>query len=190
MTLGELMAFARVRLKDTLMPYHWDDVELVMFFNEAEREAAIRARLLVDDTSFSLDLVAGVTKYALDPRIIDVVGVCVNDRPIGFELDETTLHLLTEPRADAVAILIASRMPLVPMQDMEDEPEIREMHHLPLIDWVIRSAHLRADEETFQPDVAALFEQGFERSFGQRHTANVLRKHRRKSPRVTRAIQF
>lgn len=46
MTLGELMAVTRVHLRDTMRPFHVDDALLALCLNEAQQEAAIRARLL------------------------------------------------------------------------------------------------------------------------------------------------
>lgn len=191
MTLGELMAVARVRLKDVLMPYHWDEALLIQYFNEAEREAAIRGRLLLDDTSFSIALVEGEKQYPLDEKIIDVVCATLDDEPVtGFELSETTLTLAEAPRAAGTLILHAYRLPLQDMAAEDDEPEIRGVHQSRLVEWVLRCAYLQADEETFKPDVAALHEATFASYFGHRHTANVLRKHRRKSPRVVRPVAF
>lgn len=184
MNLGELITLARIKLRDTQQPYHWNDVELTEYFNEAEREAAIRARPLVDDTSFQIELVPEQVAYQLDHRIIDVLEAKLDDEAVEFELSETELTLDCAPEQAGTLILKASRLPLINMINLEDEPEIREVHRVHLIDWALSRAHLVADPETFNPQISEFFEKSFERYFGTRHYADTLRKHRRKSPRV------
>lgn len=83
MTLQELIDSFRTDADDTEAPYLWPDVELVRWFNEAEEEAAIRGRLLFDDTltvSVAKDMSAypftalfEITRATLF-RVLDPVG--------------------------------------------------------------------------------------------------------------------
>lgn len=82
MTLGELLALARLRLDDRVAPYLWSDLELTEFANTAQDEAAERARFLrstvpvsiVPDTSVytlpTMPLYDGI----LDMRFTDDFG--------------------------------------------------------------------------------------------------------------------
>jgi len=79
MKAGELLAEWRRRSDDVTDPTLWEDDELLFWLNEAECEAARRARLLVDTQNKTvpsnvcrLTLATGVSFYALDPRVIYV----------------------------------------------------------------------------------------------------------------------
>lgn len=54
MTLAELITLFRNEADDVAEPYLWSDDELLEFANDAEAEAARRARLLVDSTTAEL----------------------------------------------------------------------------------------------------------------------------------------
>lgn len=47
-TLADLLATARIRLDDTVEPYHWSDEILTAHANDAVRQAVIRKRLILD----------------------------------------------------------------------------------------------------------------------------------------------
>lgn len=75
MTLKELIDYARRRLDDTKTPFFWSKADLTLWVNEAEQEAARRARLLVDSRSAEvcqLSVVAGESYLQLDPRVLYV----------------------------------------------------------------------------------------------------------------------
>ena len=63
MTLGELIALARIRLDDRVAPYLWSELELTEFANTAQDEAAERARLVRSTVSNSI--VEGTSLYSL-----------------------------------------------------------------------------------------------------------------------------
>lgn len=64
MTLAELRAYVRERIRDTLEPYFFSDSTLTGYLNEAEDEACVRAKLIYD-TSKTLTLVADQAVYDL-----------------------------------------------------------------------------------------------------------------------------
>ncbi len=72
MTLAELIAAARARLDDTAEPYRWTDAELTAHLNEAEREACLRARLLVE--AISAPVTVDQNSVDVDPKVIDIRG--------------------------------------------------------------------------------------------------------------------
>lgn len=75
MTLEELVAAARLKLDDAVLPYLWTTDELVNYANEAEREACRRANLIVDRTTAAycrIAVVAGKYLYTLPNKILQV----------------------------------------------------------------------------------------------------------------------
>ena len=136
MNLSALLAETRLRLDDEVQPYrHADDV-LTGWLNEAQREAAERARLIVDSSTPEITRIAlleGVASYPLDQRILfvqrarldasELAPVAVGDllrsgctdwsgepRRYGLDMDAGTLTLLPAPdRAteDAVSVTAA-----------------------------------------------------------------------------------
>lgn len=75
MNLGQLEADFRIRTQDSALPYLWPHTEVAEWFNEAEREACIRGRLIFDKTSgFTTIAIAADsdTTIDLDPSIIEI----------------------------------------------------------------------------------------------------------------------
>jgi len=75
MNVGEIIRQARLELDDTEPDYLWSDAELIGYLNEAQEEAARRARLLIDATTpeiCTVTLVGGQANYDLDERIIGI----------------------------------------------------------------------------------------------------------------------
>jgi len=74
MDLTELIAQFRTFTKDKSEPYLWEDEDITLWFNEAEREAALRARLLFDKTSdfCEISVVSGTSVYALSKFIHEI----------------------------------------------------------------------------------------------------------------------
>lgn len=93
MTLAELMMAARQEARDTKQPYLWHDDELIRHANQAEREAARRARLITDtltdednaDTPAPLclyNLTQGQSVITLHPKILFVRRVKLGSKEI------------------------------------------------------------------------------------------------------------
>lgn len=75
MTLEQLIERFRIEADDRVDPYLWEDEWLIDWFNEAQDEAAIRARLLLDDYTTELCQIAvtpGVDSYALHPKLYEI----------------------------------------------------------------------------------------------------------------------
>lgn len=78
MDLSALIARFRTLSGDHGVPALWPDAEVTAFLNEAEREAAERARLLYDKTTpavVEIDLLPDVREYRLHPKIFDVEAI-------------------------------------------------------------------------------------------------------------------
>ncbi len=83
MTLAQLIAGARIRLRDTVEPYLFDDPFITSALNEAEREACIRAKLLADESTAEvceIDVTeADGAVYALHASVIEVRTAYLTD---------------------------------------------------------------------------------------------------------------
>lgn len=210
MTLDELRKELRTLLDDVAQPYLWEDTTLTAYLNEAEREACIRARLIYDEdgTLTQLSVGAGENTAALDPLIlaVDRVYTVVNGRsrilmrttvddlddqlgsywktttgqPSRFYDEQTYLGVCPTPTVDTDLSLAVWRLPLEPMADNDDEPDIAERFHFQLLDWAAHLAFKRRDADAQDQQRAANHEARFTNSFGVRPDANVQRKRRLK----------
>lgn len=75
MTLAQLIASFREVADDVGTPPLWSDTGLAFWANEAQHEAARRARLFLDgstEATCKIDVTAGTAVYAVDPRVIFV----------------------------------------------------------------------------------------------------------------------
>lgn len=76
MKLRELISLWRADVDDTVEPYKWTDKEAIEYANDAELEAARRARLLVDSTTVQFctlsATVANNGLVTLDPKVLFV----------------------------------------------------------------------------------------------------------------------
>ncbi|NMG64369.1 hypothetical protein GPA19_05340 [Azoarcus indigens] len=196
MNLRELVAECRSLARDTAEPYLWETRDWVRWLNEAVTEACVRARLIQDSdgSATSIALEPGVSAYRLAPEVIDVLQVrLLGERPrplVGWDLTETHLVLARAPEIAGDLSLTVIRAPRCAMTRDTDCPEINPRHHPKLLDWALRCAYLKQDADTFDEARALKYEAIFEASFGVRPSADVQRKHRRKSPRVVRMNAF
>jgi hypothetical protein len=197
MNLAAIRKESRFRLKDEAKQgKFWSDEWLDGVINEAEQEACIRARLIEDSSSeaSSLEITTDEKRYTLHTSVIDVLSCELASRPghpiAGWTLTETELVFDEFPTADDTLLMTVIRLPLKSMVKDSDSPEIRPHHHLRLIDWVEFRAYGIHDADGFDPQGSANGYARFEASFGVRPTANVQRKHRRKTARVVQMNPF
>lgn len=196
MKVGDLLDETRAELDDVALPYLWTDAELIGYADDAQREAARRGRLFVDSTTTAvarITLVAGTATYALDPRVIRVNRAIVDgeSRPLMFKMlrdlddqfpgwesmEETPtiicpdfetgkIRLVGTPTASGTLRLTVVRLPLVKLNDLQDDLEVRDEQQRNLRHWIMYRAYLKRDSETFKPDKAAEALQLFTAEFG------------------------
>lgn len=215
MNLKALRAALRQRLfdEDPQKP-GWTDPELDLYLNEAQNEACVRAELLLDSATPAvchIAVVAGTPAYALHDLVLNVRRVelalqrgglkwrdretiertipgwkSINGEPCYFFVEERKLWLVPNPIADDTATIQVTRLPLEPMDEDGDEPEIEERLHYRLIDWAARCAYLKDDVDVMDHSAAERHEALFTRSFGIAPDANVQRKQSARVRQVTR----
>ena len=89
------------------------------------------------------------------------------DRPVFWAIqDETSLRLVGNIGDGDVLRLECYRLPLAPLEDDSDEPEIHAAHHEHLIDWALYKAFSVPDADAFDPTRAKMAEEAFTRYFG------------------------
>ena len=200
MTLVELIALYRIESNDRATPPFVDEAQLTEFANEAEEEACRRAELLRDSTAAlcSLAFASGVAVVSLDPRIIDMRRVRLASDPLPLsvlavdEMDELSpawedetgtpravvtgyqsnaLRLYPIPTAADTLRLTVTRLPLEPMANDDDAPEICASYHRALVQWMLYRVYSIQDSELLDTDKAAKCLANFEREFGRRQSA-------------------
>lgn len=219
MELEALFAEYRRQADDNASPQLTSDETLFGWVNEAEREAAIRASLLFDDTSafLSIPVIAGTHTYSLDPRIhaienvslqltaggrpteLDLVGMdeirsrcdwkTKTGRPThAIHIDRLHLRIWPTPSTYYAGTLALEvyRHPYVEMDQPDDEPEIPAEHHLGLVDWLLWRTFSQKDGEQYDPGRANDALARFEERFGERDSADVMRRKRERSRVTTR----
>lgn len=214
MNLEALLAELRSRLDDEAAPYLWSDESLTLYLNEAEREAAVRAKLLYDDTTpdfTHLAAIADAPTVLLDPRVLQVDRVLLDGRqllrttvdqldreygegrwrnhkgrPHSFIEESDWLRLYPTPQADGDLRLALWRLPAEDMAAPADEPEIDARWHLQMIEWAVHLAFKRRDSDAEDARRAAAADTTFTAAFGIREDANVQRKQRIKRVPVVR----
>lgn len=75
MTLEDLIALFRSDAKDVEEPYLWGETQVVGWFNEAQSEAAVRGRLLLDDSTpavCEIAVAADMASYQLHPKVYEI----------------------------------------------------------------------------------------------------------------------
>ena len=201
MTFAEIEQLARREIDDEAgtdscrLVTSW---QMLAYANEAEAEACIRARLLIDSTTEEIcriSLTAGKAVYDYDPRIILILRGKLTGatKPLGKisytvidehwpEWDEQTgtveafvtgmdkgkLRLFKIPEAAGTLNLTAARTPLTQMADNTDTPEISPRLHSALVYWMKHKVYNNQDSELFDRNRADVHLAMFEQKFGQR----------------------
>ncbi|HIE1750415.1 TPA: DUF6682 family protein [Pseudomonas aeruginosa] len=199
-------------LDDTAQPYLWEDDLLDGFLEDAQQEAVIRSRSLVD--TLQLPLVKGQGSYTMAAAILDVTRFRVpgagslgrtsmeeldesgsweqrQGRPTHFAFTSTqfsgdgVLIVYPAPGADGAATLTVQRLPATLVDD-NSEPELPAHQHLFLLNWAAHRAFSLRDSDAEDQARAAQHEGAFAAVFGERLDAKAMRKRAEKRPHKTR----
>lgn len=199
-------------LDDTAQPYLWEDALLDSLLEDAQQEAVIRSRNLVD--KLEVPLVKGQGSYTLPDAVLDIVrfrapGVGSLGRTSLEELDESgsweqrqgspthfaftstqlsgdgVLIVYPAPGSASTAALTIQRLP-VALVDDNSEPELPTHQHLFLLDWAAFRAFSLRDSDAEDQARATQHASAFADVFGDRLGATAMRKRAEKRPRRTR----
>lgn len=220
MTLAELIRRFRVYARDNVQPYLSPDVDVTDWFNDAQAQAAVRGRLLVEDANpdvCRITLQAGQFSYPLHASVVEIIIlrlIPVNgERPRSLKLvsrewldatmpdwrdetrpaqwaiqNDTSLRVVGQFAAGDVLALECYRLPLEPMANEFDEPEINAAHHEKLIQWVLHRAFSVPDSEIFDPNRSRQAEAEFTAYFGAMPDADLRRKTREDVPHYNKVV--
>lgn len=197
MTKSELRSRCRARVRDEAPEkYLWTDDDFDEYLDEAQKEAARRAHLLVDSTSSIVCAVvtAGDLFVPVDSRILfirraslassrGVLRQCtvreMDCMSPGWESDAPSTPLVFIPgwQSGGVALwppssrddelrMTAVRLPKSGILEDDDSPEIPEHYHLALLDWVSYRAYTKQDSEGLDVKAAEKALLAFEKEFG------------------------
>jgi hypothetical protein len=154
-----------------------------------------------------IPVVAGTTTYPLHPKIIQIMRVMYDgvDYPLtlmstaildsvrpgwqsdtqdpdGYILDDSSwsIRLNRIPSTASNIRLIVKRMPLVTLSatDLTASPEIPSIYHKTLIDWMLHSAYMKQDVETYNPVKAEQYLARFVAGIEQIRRTQIRRKPR------------
>ena len=144
MNLEQLIAQFRIDAEDLVQPYLWLDEWIAAWLTEAQDQAAMRARLLLDDYTpavTQIAVTAGVDSYPLHPKlyeiaVIDFVPVTGYVQPVYLtsreKLDSDRNGWRNEPPGTPCnAIQTDTRLRLVPVPSIDGSLRI-EGYRLPL----------------------------------------------------------
>ena len=100
--------------------------------------------------------------------------------------DDKRLTLAYTPQISGTLYLEGYRLPLVPLEDDYDEPEINEVHHRHLVQWALHRAFSKPDSESVDSDRAKAALVEFTRYFGARPDVGLRRESRFDQPQHNR----
>lgn len=200
MNTKELITEVRSRLCDsvgTSGTTAWSDADLLSYANAARDRLFILVRRLVIDASTGTDadglplctlpLVAGVSTYALSPKILSITRLKLDSqaRPLeastleeldsGYdwqqlsdgepwtyctEIENDKITFVPAPLADDIARLNVMRLPLVRLSGTLPL-EFREEYHEDLIPWMLYLSFRKKDSETYNPGLAEEYRKTF-----------------------------
>lgn len=201
-------------LDDTASPYRWSTENLIRWLNRAEEEACRRQKLLVDKTTQALaevTLVADQPDYTLDSRVHIVEKIVWNGYPVDKTTDnildrylpywrgmepgdpmyylqnDLTITVVPTPTTsqDGQLLNVESwRLPLNPLVNMTDVPEIPSAYHEDLVYYVAARAFMMPDEDLRDTELSADYMTMFDQKFGPALSVDVLA-HKRRNKNVT-----
>lgn len=214
MNAERLIEQFRILARDTVEPYLWDEDMVLFWLNEAEREAADRARLIFDASTSEITHVgvaAGDPVCTVNPLVIEIATAFLDDSgrqkrlkaydrtemdrlfpdwrtitdiPSGYIFEGSTLTLNRIPSKACSITLEVYRFPL---EDFTTgEPEIPPVHHSDLVPWALHRAFSIPDSDGNNNPLSGKYLTQFERYFGRKGDANKRRRQRENTPHVNK----
>jgi hypothetical protein len=207
MTLEELIRRFRVAARDTVQPYLFADEDITDWLNDAQEQACVRARLILDDATTDVTRIAltvGTHTYALHESVYELIAlrlIHASDEPptpltiqsrewLDLNMpewresvypaeiviqDDTSIRVVGTFVAGDRIDIECQRLPLEPLANDNDAPEIHKAHHVHLIDWALHRGFSIPDSEFFDAAKAEKAEAEFTRYFGPLPDADMRR---------------
>lgn len=132
--------------------------------------------------------VLDITKATFMPTDGDAIDLYLTDRveldrtipdwrtsteePAYLIQDDTKVRIVPTPTVGGVLLIECHRLPLVPMADNDDTPEIARTHHRQLVHWAVYRGFMKPDSETIDTGRAAVALNAFNAYFGLRQDAD------------------
>lgn len=213
MKLSELINEYRIRAKDDIRPYFCKESELIGWFNEAEREAAIRAGLLIGSDKFNIS--AGETEISVPQHIVEIRHIELRFSGIVRQVSLTSRRVLdidmpdwrtrngiptraihedglitlsSLPTGDMEVFIEYTRLPYSEMSSIEESPEIFSQHHIHLVDWVVYRAYSKQDADLFDPNKSIDAKSKFDKYFGKELTSSLRKRQNSNTPHRNRLV--
>lgn len=213
MKLEQLRDHLRINiLDDQATPQLWSDETLDLYINQAQDEAAIRARLF--RRSESITVLAGSNLIDLESDVIEVIQVVLpgygaleplDDRALPMQAGVTNrtgrpsrfipaspvlgmgsqVQIYPTPAFDVQLSVTVNHTP-APLEDAEDECLIPSSRQLAMLHWAAYLAYSMRDSDAEDKTRATSHEQKFIEAFGMRHDAATERSRADKRRHTTR----
>ena len=111
-----------------------------------------------------------------------------DSRPRFAIQDDTRITLVDRPSVDGTLFVEGYRVPLKPLVNDSDKPEINEAHHRYLVHWALHKAFSVPDSELFDPNRSTLSERAFTAYFGSRPDSDLRRSTRHDEVQTIKAF--
>lgn len=111
-----------------------------------------------------------------------------DSRPRFAIQDDTRITLVDRPSVDGTLFVEGYRVPLKPLVNDSDKPEINEAHHRHLVHWALHKAFSVPDGELFDPNRSTLSERAFTAYFGPSPDADLRRATRSDAPQTNKVF--
>lgn len=124
MNLEQLIAQFRLDAMDKAEPYLWEDPDVIQWLNEAQVEAVVRARLLLDDDTpavTQLSVQAQKASYSLHAKLYEIVRIAFS----GEGQRQQPLELVSREKLDRITPEWRSMDAGVPRWAIQDDTRIR-----------------------------------------------------------------
>lgn len=191
MTFAELIAAFRQRVDDLEGKKLWSDNEAKSLINEAYYEAVERSQGISDESRVSLR--AGKSVYTV-ANALRIEWVLINGeslllfyrdsagnegatwrddairRPTRALVRENEMRVWPIPDQAYSALVGYRRLPLSPLINDTDTPELAARFHLRLLDWAFHLAYDKRDADAEDKMLAEKYAARFTESFGPRLT--------------------
>ncbi len=188
MNSSSMLAAFRDEMADQELPYLWSDAAIYRYIDSAQKMFCRLTEGIEDARTYTLSVVPGTAWYQIDPVILKVRDATRTDtgrevplvalekaRPEGIIFDGATgplkvlvsgfekdaLRAWPVPDETVTVTLSVFRLPLVRIEEADQDLEVDDQHEAGLMLWVKHMAYDKQDAETFNKSKSMEYEQRF-----------------------------